>query len=66
MIIINQGLPWAWVVGSCHFTHMGDLDALNEFDGPGGLHGVQLGQHFAGVCCEGDEDAQLGEGHQAN
>jgi len=45
---------------------MGDLDALDEFDGPGGLDRVQLGQHFAGVGCEGDEDAQLGEGHQAN
>ena len=47
-------------------THMSNLDALDEVDGASGLDCVQLGQNFARVGGQGDEDAELGEGHQAN
>ena len=48
------------------FTHMSDLDALDNVEGALGLDGVQLGQYFARVGGQGDEDAELGEGHQAH
>ena len=43
---------------------MGDLDALDKVYGASGLHGVQLGQHFPRVGGQGDENAELREGHQ--
>ena len=48
------------------FTHMSYLDALDKVDGASGLDCVQLGQHFARVGRQGDQDAELGEGHQAH
>ena len=47
-------------------THMSYLDALDKVDGASGLDCVQLGQHFARVGRQGDQDAELGEGHQAH